>query len=117
MVKRRKSRVLPPPTECPLGDCMRVLGGAWTAHVIWYLRGGERCFTELQLDIGKVSAKILTNCLRKLEREGIIARSTKSTSPPTVWYCLTPVGQEFCGALVDLIDVAQRLKRSQIEVP
>ena len=30
---------------------MRVLGGAWTAHAIWYLREGERCFTELQLDI------------------------------------------------------------------
>jgi DNA-binding HxlR family transcriptional regulator len=115
MVKRRKSRVPPPPTGCPLGDCMRVLAGAWTAHVIWYLRGGERCFTELQLDIGRVSAKVLTNCLRKLEREGIIARLTKPTSPPTVWYCLTPAGQELCGALVNLIDVAQRLKRSQIE--
>ena len=93
---------------------MRLLAGAWTAHVIWYLRGGERCFTELQMDIGRVSAKILTNCLRKLEREGIITRSTKPTSPPTVWYCLTPVGQELCGALVNLIDVAQRVKPSQI---
>lgn len=58
---------------------MRVLGGAWTAHVIWYLREGERCFTELQLDIGKVSAKMLTNCLRRLEREGIILRLTRAT--------------------------------------
>ena len=96
---------------------MRVLAGAWTAHVIWYLRGGERCFTELQLDIGKVSAKVLTNCLRKLEREGIIARSTKPTSPPTAWYCLTPDGQELCRALVNLINVAQQLKRGQIRVP
>jgi DNA-binding HxlR family transcriptional regulator len=72
---------------------MRVLAGAWTAHVIWYLREGERCFTELHLDIAKVSAKVLTNCLRKLERERIIARLTKPTSPPTVWYGLTPVGQ------------------------
>jgi len=112
MVKRRKSKVPPPPGECPLSHCMRVLAGAWTAHVIWYLRDGERCFTELQLDIGKVSAKVLTNCLRKLEREGIIARSTKPTSPPTVWYGLTPVGQELCAALVNVIDVAQRLKRT-----
>jgi DNA-binding HxlR family transcriptional regulator len=81
------------------------------------LRGGERCFTELQLDIGTVSAKILTNCPRKLECEGIIARSTRPTSPPTVWYCLTPIGQELCEALVNVIDVAQRLKRGQIEVP
>ena len=51
MVKRRKSKVPPPPTECPLSHCMRVLAGAWRAHVIWYLREGERCFTELQLDI------------------------------------------------------------------
>ena len=92
---------------------MRVLGGAWTAHVIWYLREGERCFTELQSDIGKVSAKMLTNCLRRLLREGIIVRLTRATSPPTVWYSLTPVGQELCAALVNVIDVAQRLKRTE----
>jgi DNA-binding HxlR family transcriptional regulator len=96
---------------------MRVLAGAWTAHVIWYLREGERCFTELQLDIGKVSGKMLTNCLRKLEREGIIARSTKPTSPPTVWYDLTPVGRELCAALVDVIHIAQRLKRTELIGP
>jgi DNA-binding HxlR family transcriptional regulator len=93
---------------------MRVLSGAWTAHVIWYLREGERCFTELQLDIGKVSAKVLTNRLRKLELEGIIARSTKPTSPPTIWYGLTPVGQELCATLVNVVDLAQRLKRSEV---
>src|SRR5512146_476859 len=107
MVKRRKSKVPPPPAECPLSHCMRVLAGAWTAHVIWYLREGERCFTELQLDIGKVSAKSLTNCLRKLEHEGIIARSAKSTSPPTVWYGLTSGGKDLCAALVNVIEVAQ----------
>ena len=89
---------------------MRVLGGAWTAHVIWYLREGERCFTELQLDIGKVSAKVLTNRLRQLEREGIVARSTKPTSPPTVWYSLTAIGQELGAALTDVINTAQRLE-------
>jgi DNA-binding HxlR family transcriptional regulator len=93
---------------------MRVLGGAWTAHVIWYLREGARCFTELQIDIGGVSAKMLTNRLRKLESEGIIERVTKQTSPPTVWYSLTPVGQELCGALVNVIAVAQRLKRAEM---
>jgi DNA-binding HxlR family transcriptional regulator len=92
---------------------MHVLGGAWTAHVIWYLREGERCFTELQIDIGGISAKMLTNRLRQLEVEGIIGRSTKPTSPPTVWYSLTLVGQELCGALVGVINVAQRLRRAE----
>jgi len=75
---------------------------------------GSRLAIKLQLDIGKVSAKVLTNRLRKLEFEGIIARSTKPTSPPTVWYGLTLVGQELCAALVNVIDVAQRLKRKEV---
>src|SRR5215831_1979404 len=111
MVKRRKSTVPPPPSECPLSQCMSLLAGAWTANVLWYLREGERCFTELQIDIAGISAKMLTNRLRKLEREGIIRRSTKATSPPTVWYSLTPVGKELCAALVNVIDIAQRLQR------
>ena len=113
MVKRRKSNVPPPPSECPLSQCMGVLASAWTAHVIWYLREGERCFTELQTDIAGVSAKVLTNCLRKLEREGVIERFSRPTSPPTVWYVLTPVGQELCVALVNVVAIAQRLKRPQ----
>jgi DNA-binding HxlR family transcriptional regulator len=89
---------------------MRLLAGAWTTHVIWYLREGERCFTELQFDIQGISAKMLTSCLRKLEREGVVERFTKPTSPPTVWYALTPVGRELCTALTAVVEIAQRLK-------
>ena len=117
MVKRRKSKVAPPPSDCPLSQCMRLLAGAWTAHVIWYLREGERCFTELQTDIAGVSAKMLTSRLRKLERDGVIERCTKPTSPPTVWYVLTPVGKELSGALANVVEIAQGLKRTQINCP
>ena len=110
MVKRRKSKVPQPPNVCPLEECMSMLGSAWTAHVIWYLREGGRFFSELQSDIGGVSAKVLTQRLRRLEYEGIIERATKPTSPPTVWYSLTPMGQELANALVSVIAVTQRLK-------
>jgi DNA-binding HxlR family transcriptional regulator len=113
VVKRRKSRVTPPPAGCPLNECMRMLAGAWTAEVIWYLREDERCFSELQTDLKGVSAKMLTNRLRKLEQNGVIERSTHRTSPPTVWYSLTPAGQELCRALVNMVEVAQRLKGAQ----
>jgi DNA-binding HxlR family transcriptional regulator len=89
---------------------MKVLANAWTGHVLWYLREGERCFTELQIDIAGISAKVLTDRLRSLEREGIIERSTKATSPPTVCYSLTPAGKELCVALVNVIEVAQKVK-------
>ena len=90
---------------------MGLLGGAWTADVIWFLREGERCFTELRADLKGVSAKVLAACLRKLEREGIVERRTKPTSPPTTWYALSPVGQDLCVALANIVEVAQRLKR------
>jgi len=91
---------------------MRLIAGAWTAHVIWYLREGERCFTELQHDIPGISAKMLTARLRKLEKEGVLRRITRATSPPTVWYGLTETGTELCRALTNVIEIAQRLKPS-----
>ncbi|MBS1825377.1 MAG: helix-turn-helix transcriptional regulator [Acidobacteria bacterium] len=112
MVKRRKSTVPPPPAECPLRRCMSLLSGAWSADVLWYLRGGERCFTELQHDLAGVSAKVLTTRLRRLEKEGIILRGQKKTSPPTTWYALTPVGAELVEALTKVVEIAQRAKVS-----
>ena len=79
---------------------------------MWYLREGERCFTELQNDIHGISAKMLTTRLRKLERHQVIQRLIKPTSPPTVCYALTPVGRELCGALTNVFEIAQRLKRN-----
>ncbi len=93
---------------------MHLLGSAWTSHVIWYLREGERCFSELQADIAGISAKVLTDRLRELQRNGIVERIDRATSPPTVWYALTPVGQELCAALVNVIEITQRLHPNPI---
>ena len=111
MVKRRKSRVQPPP--CHLSHCVGLLSGAWTANVIWFLRDGERCFTELLTDLNGISPKMLTARLRKLQRDGVVVRVTRQTSPPTVWYALTPPGQELCEALTSVVEVAQRLTRAR----
>ncbi|MBL8290535.1 MAG: helix-turn-helix transcriptional regulator [Bryobacterales bacterium] len=113
MVKRRKRKLPQPPAGCAIGDCMRLIAGAWTAHVLWYLRAGESCFTELHHDIPGISAKMLTSRLRKLERAGAVERSTRATSPPTVWYALTPTGVELAGAVAQVIEVAQKLKSNQ----
>lgn len=115
MVKRRRSKV--PPPGFPLERCTRLLTGAWTADVLWYLREGERCFSELQTDLEGVSAKVLTSRLRKLERDGVVERITRPTSPPTVWYVLTPAGRELSVALAGIVEIAQRLERSRAARP
>jgi DNA-binding HxlR family transcriptional regulator len=56
---------------------------------------------------------MLTSRLRTLECNGVIERRTLSTSPPTVWYALTPVGHDLCTTLTNLVDVTQRLRRKE----
>jgi DNA-binding HxlR family transcriptional regulator len=96
---------------------MRLISGAWTAHVIWFLREGERCFTELRTDLAGISPKVLTDRLRTLQSDGVIERISKPTSPPTVWYSLTPVGYELADALVNVASIAGRLKRESAAPP
>jgi DNA-binding HxlR family transcriptional regulator len=94
---------------------MRIFAGAWTADVIWYLREGKRCFTELQTDLNGVSAKVLTTRLRKLEKDGVIVRVSVRTSPPTVWYELTPGGRELSDALANVVEIAHRTRLGGLE--
>ena len=109
MVPRRKTRV--PPPVCPLTTCMRVIGGAWTPHVVWYLRDAPRRFSELKTDLVGVSAKTLSARLRKLEGDGVVIREVKPTSPPTVEYQLTPLGARLIPAVEAIVDVGNELKR------
>jgi DNA-binding HxlR family transcriptional regulator len=109
-LKRRKSRVLPPPQACPLLECMSFLGSAWAPSVVWFLSAGPRRFSELRSDIPKVSAKVLSARLRALEGQGVIQRKVMPTSPPTVEYSLTELGREFMPAITAIAEVGFKLK-------
>lgn len=108
-LKVRKNQSPPPPFECPLMECMSVLGGAWTPNVIWYLCGGPRRFNELRLDIPPISAKMLSTRLRKLEEKGVVKREVKPTSPPSVEYSLTELGRELVPAIEAIAAVGHKL--------
>jgi DNA-binding HxlR family transcriptional regulator len=110
MVRYRPSRVEPPPRECPLSECLALLGGAWTPNVIWYLREGPRRFNELRGDIAGVSAKVLSSRLRRLAGQGVVTRRVMDTSPPTVEYELTELGRELLPAVDAIVSVGHRLK-------
>lgn len=111
MVPRKVTRVMPPPADCPLGACLAIIGGAWTPNVIWYLRDGPRRFGDLRRDIGAVSARMLTVRLRRLESDGVVTRTVRDTSPPTVEYALTSLGLELVPAVEAIVDVGHRLKQ------
>ncbi len=110
VLRVRKNMAPPTPEGCPLTECMSVLGGAWTANIIWNLCGGPRRFSELRVDIPAVSAKVLTARLRALEASGVISREVKPTSPPSVEYALTELGEELIPAIDAIVRVGHKLK-------
>lgn len=96
--------------DCPLGECLRFLAGAWTPRILWSLNGGAQRFGELKRAIPGVSAKVLTTRLRELEERGVIARRVLPTSPPAVEYRLTDLGASLQPALEALASVGRKLK-------
>lgn len=107
----RKSAVPPPPSKCPIGSCMELLGGAWTPNVIWYLSGGPRRFSELQTDLKPISAKVLSARLKSMVEKGIVERRVVDTSPPSVEYSLTDLGRELIPAIEAIALVGSKLRK------
>ena len=112
-LKIRKNRSTPPPDPCLLTECMAIIAGAWAPNVIWHLRAGPRRFSELRIDIPPVSAKVLSQRLRELEGRGVITRTIQPTTPPSVEYALTGLGEELVPALSAIVEVGHKLKAAQ----
>lgn len=117
-LKQRRNRSPVPPQSCAVGECMALLGGAWTPNVIWHLSGGPRRFGELRRDMPPISPKMLSARLRDLEAKGVVAREARPTSPPSIDYVLTELGRELVPAISAIVAVGLKLKaRAQIAAP
>lgn len=113
VLKLRKSRAAAPPRDCALGECLALIGGAWTPHVIWHLAAGPRRFGELRHDMQGVTAKVLSGRLKDLRAKGVVLRAIRPTSPPSVEYELTALGRELVPAIQAIVDIGHRLKTSR----
>ncbi|PPK68155.1 DNA-binding HxlR family transcriptional regulator [Actinokineospora auranticolor] len=79
---------------CPTRDVLGRIGDKWTVLVVTALDcDGTLRFTKLRARVGDISQKVLTQALRNLERDGLVARRVHPTVPVTVEYSLTDLGQ------------------------
>ena len=111
MIRPTKNKRPAPSEDCPLEDCLRVIAGAWTPKILWYLQDEPRRFGDLKRDLGTISAKVLTSRLRELEEKGVITRSVMPTSPPTVEYALTPLGRKLEPVLKAIVEVGFEIRQ------
>jgi len=80
-------------TDCPARQVLDHVTSRWGVWVLVALRERQLRFYELRERIEGISEKMLSQTLRALVRDGLVARTVTPSSPPRVSYALTPLGQ------------------------
>ena len=94
---------------CPrFHQAVELIGRRWTGAVIQVLMAGPMRFNELLVAVPGISDRLLTERLRELEAQEIIAREVSPGSPVRVVYSLTARGCELNEALSALGRWAER---------
>jgi DNA-binding HxlR family transcriptional regulator len=83
----------------PLAEALARVGDRWTLLVVEALLGGPRRFNDLLSQIPGIAANILSERLKRLERERLLVARPYSQRPPRSEYELTAEGKELAGAL------------------
>ncbi|SHF62725.1 transcriptional regulator, HxlR family [Loktanella atrilutea] len=78
--------------DCPSRLLFDQVADKWSMMIMTVLHGGATRFNDLKRRLEGVSQKSLSMTLKRLERNGIIARSVIACTPPGVLYELTPLG-------------------------
>jgi DNA-binding HxlR family transcriptional regulator len=85
---------------------LSLLAGKWSVDVLYLLASGTRRYSEVLYEVGEISKKTLTQTLRGLERDGLIARRVIADMPVRVEYSLTPLGWSITGPLMAMYEWA-----------
>ncbi|AFV91142.1 Transcriptional regulator [Acidipropionibacterium acidipropionici ATCC 4875] len=78
---------------CPSRTVLRRLTDRWTPLIVTVLSGGSRRFGQVRDEVGGITAKVLTQTLRSMERDGLVTRSITASVPARVDYELTELGR------------------------
>jgi DNA-binding HxlR family transcriptional regulator len=83
-----------PEQACPIGPVVDIVFSRWTTPILWTLHEfGRQRFVELERRIGTITPKVLTQRLRQLERDGLVARTYYPEVPPRVEYEISDLGR------------------------
>ncbi|MCM1070318.1 MAG: helix-turn-helix transcriptional regulator [Alistipes timonensis] len=90
--------------DCPVRNVIARFSGKWSMLVLCVLAENESTrFNAIGKAIPDISPKVLTETLRNLERDHLVARMVYSEIPPRVEYSLTEVGRSLIPLIADLV--------------
>lgn len=94
--------------RCPTRLLLDRLADKWALLILDRLQEGPLRFNRVRRDIKGISQKVLSQTLKRLERDGLVSRAVFATVPVTVEYSLTPLGQTLNETVSALAHWAER---------
>ncbi|WP_405303747.1 winged helix-turn-helix transcriptional regulator [Methanobrevibacter sp.] len=86
---------------CPVNETLKIISGKWHLLIIRDLFFGKKRFKEFKKDKPNLSNKVLTECLKDLESNGLISKTNLDDSKITE-YSLTEEGRKMNRILYEL---------------
>lgn len=80
-------------SDCPSRLLFEQVADKWSMMILTVLNDGPARFNAIRRRLEGVTQKALTQCLRRLERNGMLTRRVIPTSPIGVEYELTALGR------------------------
>lgn len=88
----------------PVNDALDVLNGKWKLPIIISLSMGNKRFNEMEREIPKITARMLSKELRELEMNELVKRTVHDNIPVVIEYSLTDYGR----SLDDVIEALHK---------
>lgn len=87
---------------CPVDKTLNLISKKWSIQIIRDMFFGKKHFKEFKEDKPKLSNKVLSNCLKDLEENGLIEKKVLNTTPVTTEYYLTDYGRSMNRIIYEL---------------
>ncbi|MGM9518703.1 MAG: winged helix-turn-helix transcriptional regulator [Acidaminococcus sp.] len=79
--------------NCPVEATLSLIGGKYKAIILYHIMDDKVLrFNQIQKYIPRATAKMLTQQLRELEKDGLIHRKVYPVVPPKTEYTMTDLG-------------------------
>ena len=72
--------------SCPVEATVHLIGGKYKSVILWHLKDQTLRYSALHRLVPRATPKMLTEQLRALEADGLIARTIYPTVPPKTAY-------------------------------
>ncbi len=94
--------------NCPTRIVLSRIADKWVLLILDRLQTGPMRFNELRREVKGISQKVLSQTLKKLERDGLISRRVFPTIPISVEYQLSNLGKTLTESVTALTHWAEK---------